>query len=152
MTMDHNESANPRRDFLKKAGTVAWAVPAISAVNMTGALAGGDVVTSVTDPTKPPTTRPMPPCTCSLRILGRDAVGRTVVVRVQVVLNDDCGHDPDAVILFHPQLNQRIRIPFQMGTNFPVQFNGPPFGSVPVAVVDAQDNVLALCTLELGNR
>ena len=49
-----------RRDFLKKAGVVAWTVPAIQVVNMTGALAG-DIATSVTTTTVPPITRP-PEC------------------------------------------------------------------------------------------
>lgn len=46
-----------RRGFIKKAGTVAWTVPAIQVINMTGALAG-DVNTSVTTTTLPPTTVP----------------------------------------------------------------------------------------------
>ena len=48
-----------RRDFLKKAGVVAWTIPAMQVVNMGGALAGVDGVnTSVTTTTVPPTTLP----------------------------------------------------------------------------------------------
>lgn len=46
-----------RREFLKQAGKVAWTVPAVQVVNMSGALAGV-VNTSVTTTTAPPVTTP----------------------------------------------------------------------------------------------
>lgn len=46
-----------RRDFLKRAGAVAWVVPTMQVVNMTAAMAGNDgTQASVVD-----TTRPEPP-------------------------------------------------------------------------------------------
>lgn len=64
-----------RRDFLKKAGVVAWTVPAVQVVNMAGALAGG-TNTSVTTTTVPSTTRP--PC-------------REVTLRLKAVYSDRDG-------------------------------------------------------------
>ncbi len=60
MQESHDSSSASRRDFLKKAGAVAWVVPTMQIVNMASAGAvghtGGSVVT-----TPPPTTRP-PEC------------------------------------------------------------------------------------------
>lgn len=57
MGQDIERGAVDRRGFIKRAGVVAWTVPAIQAANMTGALAG-TTNTSVTTSTAPPTTRP----------------------------------------------------------------------------------------------
>jgi hypothetical protein len=55
----HEESQGPvgesRRDFLKKAGAVAWVVPTLQVVNMASA-AAGDVGGSVVSTTRPPST------------------------------------------------------------------------------------------------
>ena len=57
MGQDIERVAVDRRDFIKRAGVVAWTVPAIQVANMTGALAG-TTNTSVTTSTTPPVTRP----------------------------------------------------------------------------------------------
>ncbi len=48
------EDQKTRREFLRRAGTVAWVVPAITAVQMTPALAG--VETSATTTTSSTST------------------------------------------------------------------------------------------------
>ena len=65
-----------RRQFLRKAGVVAWTIPAMQVVNMTGALAG-EVNTSVTTTSTPPTTRPPEPCedTTTLRLKAKPTDG-----------------------------------------------------------------------------
>jgi hypothetical protein len=50
----HESSGESRRDFLKKAGAVAWVVPTMQIVNMAGASAQTNG--SVVDTTRPPTT------------------------------------------------------------------------------------------------
>ncbi len=56
MRPDDTRRTTDRRQFLTQTGKVAWMVPALQVVNMTGALAG-EFNTSVTT-TTPPTTRP----------------------------------------------------------------------------------------------
>ena len=69
-----------RRDFLKKAGTVAWAVPAMQAVNMASAAAG--VEGSVVSTTRPPastttttTTEAPEPCECAIAVVDIEPTG-----------------------------------------------------------------------------
>lgn len=60
MEHDNGRATVGRREFLKRAGVVAWTVPAIHVANMTGALAG-EVNSSVTTTLPPSSTRP-PEC------------------------------------------------------------------------------------------
>ncbi len=68
MQESHDSSSASRRDFLKKAGAVAWVVPTMQIVNMASAGAAGHTGGSVV--TTPPPTRP-PVCvewkTCRIK-------------------------------------------------------------------------------------
>lgn len=61
----HEESqgtaGESRRDFLKKAGAVAWVVPTLQVVNMASA-AAGDTAGSMVTTTPPPSTSKPPEC------------------------------------------------------------------------------------------
>ncbi|NND02004.1 MAG: hypothetical protein HKN91_04395 [Acidimicrobiia bacterium] len=70
----HEVAGESRRDFLKKAGKVAWVVPTIQVVNMAAAAAGveGSMVTSTstsTTTTTTTTTTEPPECTeeCTIK-------------------------------------------------------------------------------------
>ena len=68
------DAGQSRREFLKKAGKVAWVVPTLSIVNMAAASAGdinGSVVTtSPPTSTRPPTTT-KPPCRKTVRVKAK---------------------------------------------------------------------------------
>jgi len=57
----HDNAGESRRDFLKKAGAVAWVVPTIQIVNM--AAAGAQTNGSIVSTTPPPSTSKPPECT-----------------------------------------------------------------------------------------
>lgn len=56
-----SDTGRSRRDFLKKAGAVAWIVPTIQVVHMASAAAGGTTGSMVTTTPPPSTTQP-PDC------------------------------------------------------------------------------------------
>lgn len=73
----HDSVGESRRDFLKKAGAVAWVVPTMQIVNM--AAASAQTNGSVVDTTKPrgsTTTTTKPPCVDTLCRIKADLNGR----------------------------------------------------------------------------
>ncbi len=96
-----------RREFLKKAGAVAWVVPTMQVVNMAAA-AAGVAGSAVPPPPPPPSTSQGPGCrTCRLRAVWEP--GRGFVWTDGAVEQGDClGLPADAEISNGASVGARI--------------------------------------------
>ena len=145
--MSELHEGNSRREFLKKAGTVAWVVPTVQVINMAAASAGvdGSVVTT----TVPPSTTEAPRCYCELKISGPqvDDNGR-YVFEVCVHISDGCvGADNVTVSAAGRENNYGIQDCYMVT----VSPNELPT-EVLVEIHDNQGTVLTTCRGMLDSR
>lgn len=132
-----------RREFLKKAGTVAWVVPTLQVVNMTSAFAGADggtggsvVVTTTTE---------APQCRCSLSETGRQpADDLTAAVSFHISVSDDCV-DRAKYLAGYADGESIGLIEFVADFVVLVPFDAFPF-TLTIEVLDAQQSVLTSCS------
>ena len=133
-----------RREFLKKAGTVAWVVPTIQVVNMSAAFAGDDVSGSVVSTTNPS----VPECSCHLDERGREVLeGDLIQVQLTLTVSDSCVQHAAFVGAY-------VDGEFVGGGEFgPDWYLTAPADAFPltllVKVYDAQENVLTACDIYL---
>ena len=108
-----------RRDFLKKAGAVAWAVPAMQAVNMAAAAAG--VEGSVVSTTRPPaststttttTTEAPELCDCSIEVVDVEPHFSAYIFMMQVALDEVCAEEiTRGTVVAHPNSGGPANLP-----------------------------------------
>ena len=133
-----------RREFLKKAGKVAWVVPTLQVVNMSAALAGGDGTNGSVVVTSPPTTGG-PECDCDLRETDRrPGAPGTAVIYFKLYVSEDCVEHAKYI---HGYVGgQDIgMIPFidEFGIQSPFELLPT---TVRIDVLDDQQRVLASCS------
>ena len=133
-----------RREFLKKAGKVAWVVPTLQVVNMSAALAGGDGTGGSVVVTTPPTTE-SPRCECQLIEKDRQPAGNeSAQVNFHLEIDRDCASRAEYLEGFADGDSFGLR---DFATDFPIFI---PFDAFPVTirvdVLDGDHRVLASCS------
>ena len=144
-----------RREFLKKAGAVAWVVPTLQVVNMASAAAGGDGGTTgsvVVTTTRPPTsTTQAPMCKCEVEVT--DVIfdqDEYILFRVAVYLSDGCGGVADNISLsvFWDDQERNDNQPVQ--ASYIVKLpRGIPQGHLLVEVHNNNGDIIASCSTDL---
>lgn len=141
------EQDTSRRQFLKKAGTVAWVVPTIQVVNMSAAMAGGDgaqgsVVVTTTQGTEPPR------CYCELNVSDVQQGDLGIQFKIELHLSEGCqgradnvsislnGAEPDNYPLMP---YYRVTVPFEA-----------PSSTATFEVHDNQGTILTTCSIDLN--
>lgn len=145
--------SSDRRAFIKRAGAVAWAVPAMSALNLSAAVAGEPVNTSVTDTTMGPTTTmattttAVMPCTCTLTLVSaQHTTPGSALFQLEVSLSGLCNAPPAMAEWFSPQ-NNDIRSSTLTNGRFqvPLFVVALPI-TISFTIYDALNEVADVCT------
>ena len=140
--MDQDTS---RRDFLKRAGAVAWVVPTMQVVNMTAAMAGADGAQgSVVATSAPP---PPARCRCELSVLDYWQGDGGWVFKVRLHLSDGCDGRADNVSISVNSSEPPGGVPIE--DYYLVAVEQVP-ATVSVEVHDSDGGVLTSCNVTLN--